>query len=95
MLFADHFDQDAVGEFAFDQVYDAVLHQTLEDLTLRFRAVPFQWQLCALPALIPSLVPFLPHPPVHGVVGQAVGFLVAAAQGVAHFEFCQLARRGV
>ena len=65
---------------------------SLQNLTARCLAgLPVTCRADLEPPMTPP-GPF-PHPPVHGVVGQAVGFLVAAAQGVAHFEAFERRRR--
>src|SRR5579863_9190813 len=88
-LLPDHLDEDPVGQFPSEQVNHPALNVAFQDLALGpwlgIRLAPLRSTRIASPAgLIPrslvSLFPALPHPPVHGVIGQAVGLGVAGAQ---------------
>src|SRR5579863_1470961 len=100
-LLPDHLDEDPVGQFPSEPVNHPALDVAFQDLALGpwlgIRLAPLRSARIASPAgLIPrslvSLFPALPHPPVHGIIGQAVGLGVAGAQGMGHVEALQASR---
>ena len=52
-LFADNFDEDAVGEFAFEQVDNAAFYVAFEDLALGFGGSGMSWSYCKFVEALP------------------------------------------
>jgi hypothetical protein len=92
-LFPNDFYEDSVWKFTVNKVDHAVLNEAFKNLSLRWRS---GWPRGRFPGRarwtrwICDDGRGAAHATVHGVVGELVGFFIAAAQCVLDFEFFKL-----